>query len=58
MPLLSETSLQAQFLKPMALTIVSGLVVTTMLVLFVVPALIAVQADFARISGLASPKPR
>ena len=58
LPLLSETSLQAQFLKPMALTIVSGLVVTTVLVLFVVPALIAVQADFARISGLASPKPR
>ena len=58
LPLLSETSLQAQFLKPMALTIVSGLATTAVLVLFVVPALIAIQADFARIFGLASPKPR
>ncbi len=58
LPLLSETSLQAQFLKPMALTIVSGLAATTVLVLFVVPALIAIQADVARIFGLASPKPR
>jgi multidrug efflux pump subunit AcrB len=45
LPLLSETSLQAQFLKPMALTIVSGLVATTVLVLIVVPALVAIQAD-------------
>ena len=58
LPLLSETSLQAQFLKPMALTIVSGLAATTVLVLFVVPALIAIQADVVRIFGLASPKPR
>ena len=58
LPLLSETSLQAQFLKPMALTIVSGLAATTVLVLFVVPALIAIQADVTRIFGLASPKPR
>jgi multidrug efflux pump subunit AcrB len=42
-PLLFETSLQAQFLIPMALTIVFGLMVTTVLVLVVVPALVAVQ---------------
>ncbi len=58
LPLLSETSLQAQFLKPMALTIVSGLAATTILVLFVVPALIAIQADFTKVFGLASPKSR
>ena len=58
LPLLSETSLQAQFLKPMALTIVSGLAATTLLVLFVVPALIAIQADFAKIFELGSPEPR
>ncbi|MDP6951427.1 MAG: efflux RND transporter permease subunit, partial [Alphaproteobacteria bacterium] len=45
LPLLSETSLQAQFLKPMALTIVFGLLATTVLVLIVVPALIAIQHD-------------
>lgn len=42
-PLLSETSLQAQFLKPMALTLVFGLMGATLLVLFVVPALVAMQ---------------
>ena len=46
-PLLSETSLQAQFLKPMALTLVFGLMSTTLLVLFVAPALVAVQEDIA-----------
>ncbi len=46
-PLLFETSLQAQFLIPMALTIVFGLMVTTFLVLLVLPALIAIQGDFS-----------
>ncbi|MFP6759053.1 MAG: efflux RND transporter permease subunit, partial [Alphaproteobacteria bacterium] len=57
LPLLSETSLQAQFLKPMALTIVFGLLASTLLVLFVVPSLIAMQADFGRLFSLA-PKTR
>ena len=48
-PLLFETSLQAQFLIPMALTIVFGLMVTTFLVLLVVPALIAIQGDVAAV---------
>ena len=46
-PLLFETSLQAQFLIPMAVTLVFGLMVTTFLVLLVVPALISVQNDAA-----------
>ena len=46
-PLLFERSLQAQFLIPMAITLVFGLMVTTFLVLLVVPALIRVQHDFA-----------
>ena len=58
LPLLSETSLQAQFLKPMALTIVSGLVVTTVLVLIVVPALVAIQSDVVKWLGLVSPESR
>lgn len=45
-PLMFETSLQAQFLIPMALTIVAGLAFATVLILLVVPALVAVLHDF------------
>ena len=45
-PLLFETSLQAQFLIPMALTLVFGLTVSTFVVLLLVPALIVIQGDF------------
>jgi len=48
LPLLYETSLQAQFLLPMAITIVFGLAMTTLLVLFLVPALVGIGDDFAR----------
>lgn len=48
-PLLFETSLQAQFLIPMALTLVFGLLVTTFVVLLLVPALVVIQSDFARL---------
>lgn len=44
-PLLLETSFQAKFLQPMAVTIVGGLAVATVLVLLVVPALIAIHGD-------------
>ena len=40
-PLLFETSVQAQFLIPMAVSIVFGLAVATLLVLVVIPALLA-----------------
>lgn len=46
-PLLFEKSLQAQFLIPMALTLVFGLAVTTFVVLLLVPALIMIQGDAA-----------
>ncbi|MDP6873452.1 MAG: efflux RND transporter permease subunit, partial [Alphaproteobacteria bacterium] len=45
-PLLFETSLQAQFLIPMAITMIFGLAVATVLVLLVIPSLIAIQLDF------------
>ncbi|WMT87639.1 efflux RND transporter permease subunit [Pelagibacterium sp. 26DY04] len=45
LPLLFETSLVAQMLVPMALTIVSGLAVATLLVLFLVPAILGIGAD-------------
>ena len=44
-PLMFEKSLQAQFLLPMAITIVFGLALATLLVLFLVPALIGVGTD-------------
>jgi multidrug efflux pump subunit AcrB len=44
-PLLFETSLQARFLIPMAVTIIFGLMVTTFLVLLVAPSIIAIQTD-------------
>jgi multidrug efflux pump subunit AcrB len=50
-PLMFETDLQAQFLIPMAITIVFGLMVTTFLVLLLVPAMIGIQADLGALSG-------
>jgi multidrug efflux pump subunit AcrB len=44
-PLLFETSRQAQFLLPMAITIVFGLALATLLVLFLVPAIIGIGGD-------------
>jgi multidrug efflux pump subunit AcrB len=44
-PLIFEQSLVAQFLIPMAVTIVSGLGLATLLVLFLVPAVLAIGAD-------------
>jgi multidrug efflux pump subunit AcrB len=49
--LMFERSLQAQFLIPMATTIVFGLGVTTMLVLFVVPSTLAIGIDLNRFFG-------
>ncbi len=46
--LMFETSLQAQFLIPMATTIVFGLAVTTSLVLFLVPATLGIGHGFSR----------
>jgi HAE1 family hydrophobic/amphiphilic exporter-1 len=46
LPLLSERSLQAQILIPLACSIVFGLLVSTILVLVVVPSLYAILGDF------------
>ena len=45
--LMFETSLQAQFLIPMATTIVFGMAITTLLVLFVVPSTLAIGHDIS-----------
>ena len=49
LPLCFETSLQAQFLIPVALTIVAGLAMATLLILFVMPAMLAVGHDLQRL---------
>jgi multidrug efflux pump subunit AcrB len=48
LPLLFETSLQAQFLIPMALTLVFGLALTTPIVLVLIPSLIVIEDDICR----------
>ncbi len=45
LPLLLETSLQAQFLIPMALTVFSGLIAGTFMTLILVPCLVAASID-------------
>lgn len=50
-PLLFEKSLQAQFLVPMAVTIVFGLGASTLLVLFLVPAFLGIGADIRAVLG-------
>ena len=51
LPLLAERSLQAQVLIPLAVSIASGLLMSTVLVLFVIPCLYAILNDF----GLTAP---
>jgi multidrug efflux pump subunit AcrB len=53
-PLLSERSLQAQFLIPLAASIVFGIIASTFLVLIVVPVLYTILEDL----GLVSPSGR
>jgi len=50
-PLLFETSLQAQFLLPMAVTIVFGLGMATLFVLFLVPALLTIGHHINTVIG-------
>jgi len=50
-PLLFETSLQAQFLLPMAITLAWGLATATFLVLLLVPAVLGIQEDARRKFG-------
>lgn len=46
LPILSETSLQAQILIPLVTSLAFGLIASTILVLFVVPAIYAILDDF------------
>ncbi len=51
LPICFETSLQAQFLIPVAITIVAGLAAATFLVLFVVPVFLAIGLDIRNLAG-------
>ncbi|MEL6979556.1 MAG: efflux RND transporter permease subunit [Pseudomonadota bacterium] len=51
-PLLFEQSLQAQFLLPMAITIVFGIGMATMFVLFLTPSLLMIGVDAQRLARL------
>ena len=44
-PMLFETSTQAQFLIPMAVSLATGIIFASVVILFVVPALIAIRED-------------
>ncbi len=46
LPLLTETSLQAQILIPLVTSLAFGLMATTLLVLFLVPAIYSILDDF------------
>lgn len=46
LPLLLETSLQAQVVKPIVISIVFGIFSSTLLVLFIIPCAYAALADF------------
>ena len=47
-PMLFETSTQAQFLIPMAVSLATGIVFASFVILFLVPALVAVREDARR----------
>lgn len=51
LPLLTERSLQAQVLIPLATSLVFGLITSTLLVLIVIPALYAILGDLGIISA-------
>ncbi len=46
LPLLTERSLQAQLLIPLATSLVFGLITSTILVIIVIPAIYAILGDF------------
>jgi multidrug efflux pump subunit AcrB len=49
-PMILETDLQAQFLKPMAVSIAAGVAFATLLTLLLVPCLLGILNDFRRVA--------
>ena len=46
--MLFETSTQAQFLVPMAVSLATGIVFASVIILFVIPSLVMVREDLRR----------
>lgn len=51
LPLLLETSLQAEIIKPLVISIVFGIFTSTLLVLFMIPAAYAILGDFGLVKA-------
>ena len=51
-PMLFETSIQAQFLVPMAVSLATGIVFASAIILFIVPALVVIREDLRRDKAL------
>jgi multidrug efflux pump subunit AcrB len=58
LPILLETSLQARFLIPMAISLAFGLMFGTVIILFLVPSLAAILEDLKRLGRRAPPRQR
>ncbi len=48
-PMLFETSLQAQFLIPMAVSLATGIVFASVVIVFLVPSLVVIRSDILRL---------
>jgi len=46
--MLFESSTQAQFLVPMAVSLATGIVFASVIILFLIPALVVIREDFNR----------
>lgn len=51
LPIISETSPQAQFLIPMAVSLATGLLISSTLMLFVLPAIVLIVEDIRALGG-------
>ena len=49
MPIMLETSVQAQYMIPMAISLSFGILFATVITLFLIPSLILLQEDFGRL---------
>ena len=49
MPIMLETSLQAQFVIPMAISLSFGIIFATLITLFLIPSLYMLQEDFGEL---------
>ena len=55
-PMLFETSIQARFLVPMAVSLATGIVFASFVILFLVPALVVIKNDLTQIASRLIPR--